>query len=67
MREAFVGKQDDLVDVLHIAIAMAESLAGIHSHQIIHKDITPYNFVVDLQERKVRLIDFGISTNLNLK
>ena len=67
LKERFVGKQDDLVDVLHIAIAMAESLAEIHSHQIIDKDITPYNFVVDLQERKVRLIDFGISTNLNLK
>ncbi len=64
---AFRGKQNDIVDFLHIAIAMAQSLSEIHRHNIIHKDISPFNILVNLQQRSVRIIDFGISTNLDLK
>ena len=67
LKEAFRDKTDDIIDVLHIAIAASGALAEIHQHHIIHKDVTPNNFLVDLQERQVWLIDFGISTNLNLK
>lgn len=67
LNEVFGGKSGDIIDVLHIAIAVAGALAEIHEHHIIHKDVTPHNILVDLQERQVRLIDFGISTNLNLK
>lgn len=67
LKEAFRDKSGDIVDALHIAIAAAGALAEIHEHQIIHKDVTPHNLFVDLQERRVWLIDFGISTNLNLK
>ncbi|MFA9229623.1 MAG: adenylate/guanylate cyclase domain-containing protein [Microgenomates group bacterium] len=67
LKEAFRGKSGDILDALHIAIAVAGALAEIHGHRIIHKDITPNNVLVDLQERQVWLIDFGISTNLNLK
>src|ERR1700724_417518 len=34
---------------------------------VLHKAITPFNNLVDLQERRVRIIDFGISTSLDLK
>jgi predicted ATPase/class 3 adenylate cyclase len=64
---AFRGKQNDIIDFLHLAVAMADALGQIHRHNIIHKDISPFNMVVDLQERKVRIIDFGISTNLDIK
>lgn len=67
LKEAFRDKSGDILDVLHIAVAVAGALAEIHAHHIIHKDITPNNILVDLQERRVWLIDFGISTNLNLK
>ncbi len=67
LKSAFRNKSGDIVDVLHIAIAAAGALEEIHSHRIIHKDVTPHNLLVDLQERRVWLIDFGISTNLNLK
>ena len=67
LRTAFRDKSDDIVDVLHIAIAAAKSLAEVHEHKIIHRDVSSYNFLVDLQERRVSLIDFGISTRLNLK
>jgi predicted ATPase len=67
LHQAFKGKQNDIIDFLHIAIASAAALEEIHSHQIIHKDISPFNIIVNLQERSVRIIDFGISSNLDLK
>lgn len=67
LKSAFRNKSGDIIDVLHIAIAAAGALEEIHAHRIIHKDVTPHNLLVDLQERRVWLIDFGISTNLNLK
>ena len=67
LKATFRQKSGDIVDALHIAIATARALAEIHHQHIIHKDINPFNILVDLQERRVRIIDFGISTNLDLK
>ncbi len=67
LREAFRGKSGDIIDALHIAIAIADVLAGVHDAGIIHKDLTPQNLLVDLQARRVWLIDFGLSTRLTLK
>jgi histidine kinase len=67
LKTAFRQKSSDIIDVLHIAIATAHALAEIHHHHVIHKDISPFNILVDLQERRVRLIDFGIATVLDLK
>ena len=60
-------KSSDIIDVLHIAIATARALAKIDHHHVIHKDISPFNILVDLQERRVRLIDFGVATVLDLE
>ena len=67
LKTAFRQKSCDILDVLHIAIAAARALSEIHQQHIIHKDISPFNILVDLQERRVRIIDFGISTVLDLK
>jgi predicted ATPase/class 3 adenylate cyclase len=67
LRTTFRHKSGDIVDALYIAIATAQALAEIHHHHIIHKDINPANIIVDLQERRVRIIDFGISTIFDLK
>src|SRR6516165_6638465 len=67
LKTAFRQKSSDIIDVLHIAIATARALAEIHHHHVIHKDVSPFNILVDLQERRVRLIDFGIATVLDLK
>jgi histidine kinase len=64
---AFRGKQNDMVDFLHIAIAIADALSQIHRHNIIHKDVSPFNILVNLQQRTVCIIDFAIATNLDLK
>jgi predicted ATPase/serine phosphatase RsbU (regulator of sigma subunit)/tRNA A-37 threonylcarbamoyl transferase component Bud32 len=49
---------------LNIAIQIAEILGQIHSHNIIHKDINPANIIFNSETREVKIIDFGISTQL---
>jgi predicted ATPase/signal transduction histidine kinase/tRNA A-37 threonylcarbamoyl transferase component Bud32 len=51
-------------EFLSIAIKIAEVLAKIHSSNIIHKDINPANIVFNPKSGQVKIIDFGISTQL---
>jgi len=51
-----------LLEFLQIAIQLAEALAGVHSANIIHKDINPSNIVFNPETRQVKIIDFGISS-----
>lgn len=54
----------DIITSLQIIIQLAEGLGGIHAANIIHKDINPSNIVVNLEKNKVKIIDFGIATQL---
>ena len=54
-----------LQDFLELAIAISESLGQIHAHNIIHKDINPGNIVLNPETQEVKIIDFGISTQLS--
>ena len=51
-------------EFLLLAIAISESLGGIHGANIIHKDINPSNIVYNRETGKVKIIDFGIATVL---
>ena len=51
-------------EFLRIAIATTESLQQIHSANIIHKDINPSNIVFNPASAELKIIDFGISTQL---
>jgi predicted ATPase/serine phosphatase RsbU (regulator of sigma subunit)/tRNA A-37 threonylcarbamoyl transferase component Bud32 len=53
-----------LQEFLDIAIKIAESLGKIHAANIIHKDINPSNIVLNPETRILKIIDFGISTQL---
>ncbi|MBD2128120.1 trifunctional serine/threonine-protein kinase/ATP-binding protein/sensor histidine kinase [Microcoleus sp. ZQ-A2] len=53
-----------LQEFLNIAIQIAEILAAIHSRNIIHKDINPANIVYNPETGQVKIIDFGIATQL---
>ena len=50
---------------LQIAIAITEALGKIHRANIIHKDLNPSNIVYNPQTQQLKLIDFGISTQLS--
>ena len=54
-----------LKEFLFLAIAIVESLGEIHNQHIIHKDINPANIVFNPQTKELKIIDFGISTQLS--
>ena len=54
-----------LEEFLLLAIATTEILGQIHSANIIHKDINPSNIVYNPQTKQLKIIDFGISTQLS--
>ncbi|MGL5192532.1 MAG: ATP-binding protein, partial [Chroococcales cyanobacterium] len=60
-------RQFTLAEFLQIAIATTEALAQIHAANIIHKDINPSNIVFNPTTGQIKIIDFGISTQLNRK
>jgi signal transduction histidine kinase/serine/threonine protein kinase len=53
-----------LADFLPIAIKITKSLEEIHHQNIIHKDINPANIVFNPETGKLKIIDFGIATQL---
>jgi PAS domain S-box-containing protein len=53
-----------LEEFLPIAIKIAESLAHIHTANIIHKDINPSNIIYNPAIDTLKIIDFSISTQL---
>ncbi|MEG4129315.1 AAA family ATPase [Microcoleus sp. Pol1B3] len=54
-----------LEEFLLLAIATTEALGQIHRANIIHKDINPSNIVYNPETEQLKIIDFGISTQLS--
>jgi len=50
---------------LQLAIDITEIVAQIHQKKLIHKDINPFNILYNPTTQQLKLIDFGISTNLS--
>ena len=63
----WLKKRDKLAleEFLFLAIAITESLGQIHGKNIIHKDINPANIVFNPEIKELKIIDFGISTQLS--
>jgi PAS domain S-box-containing protein len=57
----------DLAEFLSLAIKIVEILGQVHQRRIIHKDINPSNIVFNQRTEELKLIDFGISTQLSLE
>lgn len=49
---------------LELAVHITHTLAGIHAKQIIHKDINPANIIWNQTTNQLKIIDFGISSQL---
>ncbi len=53
-----------VLDFLGLAIRITKILGQVHQKHIIHKDINPGNILWNAQTDQVKLIDFGISSEL---
>jgi predicted ATPase/GAF domain-containing protein len=57
----------DLAEFWPLAIKIVEILEQVHQRRVIHKDINPSNIVFNQRTEELKLIDFGISTQLSLE
>ena len=48
-----------------IAIKITRTLGRIHQQHIIHKDINPANILIHPETRDIKLIDFGLASQLS--
>ncbi len=67
LQKAFANQTPSIETFLDIAIQLAGILSKLHEKGIIHKDLNNNNVLIDEKRQKVTIIDFGISTKVNLK
>ncbi|OQY53795.1 MAG: hypothetical protein B6245_22315, partial [Desulfobacteraceae bacterium 4572_88] len=61
LKRLMVSQEFTLSEMLNIAIQISQGLTQVHAAHMIHKDINPSNIALNLSDRQVRLIDFGIA------
>jgi diguanylate cyclase (GGDEF)-like protein len=61
----FAAETIDLRQALQLAAGIAQILDQIHRRRVIHKDINPSNIVWNRQTGELRVIDFGIASQLS--
>src|SRR4051812_21185826 len=59
-----VGAAWELTPFLRVACGMASALASLHARGLVHKDVRPGNFFVDVVNGKAWLTGFGITSKL---
>ena len=62
-----VEREADLPVFLELAIQIAQIIGGVHEQNIIHRDIKPENLIFDAAHGAVKLIDFGISSRIDVE
>ena len=51
-----------LQQFLDVAVSLARTVHDLHRNGIIHKDINPYNVLLDAESNAIRLTGFGIAS-----
>jgi PAS domain S-box-containing protein len=62
--EQLVGTRMELRQFLRLAIGLSVALGRLHQRGLIHKDIKPANALVNAATGEVRLMGFGIASQL---
>lgn len=57
-------RQFSTMEILTIALGIAQCMKTIHEKRVLHKDINPMNILVYPDTLEVKLINFGLSTRL---
>ncbi|HQV00190.1 MAG TPA: serine/threonine-protein kinase PknK, partial [Bacteroidia bacterium] len=66
LENKILSQQISVLEQLKIYVTIADILTQIHNQGIIHKDINGRNILWDSQTQQPVLIDFGISTHIDL-
>jgi predicted ATPase/serine phosphatase RsbU (regulator of sigma subunit)/tRNA A-37 threonylcarbamoyl transferase component Bud32 len=56
---------DFLDNFFNIALQITQTIGDIHQQFIIHKDLNPHNILWDAESKTIKIIDFGIATELS--
>jgi PAS domain S-box-containing protein len=64
LRQLLDSQKIDLAACLNIGMRLADTLVALHRNNIIHKDLTPANIIVNLATNQVQLIDFSMASRL---
>jgi predicted ATPase/signal transduction histidine kinase/tRNA A-37 threonylcarbamoyl transferase component Bud32 len=65
LKQVISSQPMPLIEVLRIAIAIAEILEQLHKVPIIHKDLNPSNILVNPETGEVKIADLGIASYLS--
>ncbi|MBF0102561.1 MAG: AAA family ATPase [Desulfobacterales bacterium] len=65
LKNILLKGQLDVKQFLEIAINITKIISEIHQHNIIHKDINLSNIIWNPHSNQIRIIDFGIATELS--
>lgn len=57
----------EIKELLHIALKITKCIEYIHNNHVIHKDINPTNIMYNPQNKKIKLIGFGISSEFSFE
>jgi predicted ATPase/signal transduction histidine kinase len=64
LAEILASKRLSLGDFLTLAIQICAGISEIHAANIIHKDINPSNIVFNQETQQLKIMDFGIASDL---
>uniref|UniRef100_A0A5S6QNV3 non-specific serine/threonine protein kinase n=1 Tax=Trichuris muris TaxID=70415 RepID=A0A5S6QNV3_TRIMR len=59
MREFYLSLSYE--EIRYYLLSLLEALRFCHSHGIMHRDVKPSNIVVNIKQKRMQLIDFGLS------
>lgn len=51
-------------EFLRFALKLVDCIDTVHQNKVIHKDINPSNIIMDKKTQRLKVIDFGISSEL---
>lgn len=67
VRDLYKDRPAEIGIFLQLALRVNQILIELHSENIIHKDISSNNIIVNSQQVWAKIIDFGIASKLSLK